>query len=192
MKRVRLSSLAILAAVITSLAPALRADEKRVVLDPAKSKVTFTLEATAHDVEGVLALKSGEVAFEPDTGAASGDVVVQLAGGKTGNDRRDRKMHTEILETQKFPTATFHLRKVNGKLEPEGGSKLGLEGVLSFHGGEHPMTIPASVTSHGGQVTATFDVTIPFVAWGLEDPSVFVLRVNKEVTVHVVAAGTLK
>jgi polyisoprenoid-binding protein YceI len=180
------------AAMAAMIWPAAWAAEKRVTLDPAKSTVTFTLEATAHEVEGVLALKSGEITFDPDNGSASGDIVIQLAGGKTGNERRDRKMHAEVLETSKFPSATFRLNKVTGTFVAEGESKLGLEGVLNLHGADHPLTLQAHVTTHAGHVTAKIEVPIPFVAWGLQDPSVFVLRVAKEVAVHVVAEGTIQ
>ena len=185
------TALSIVAVVATAGLDAASA-EKHVVLDPAKSKVTFTLDATAHNVEGVLALKSGDVRFDPASGTASGEIVVQLAGGKTGNDRRDRKMHEEVLETSKYPTATFHVRRVAGTFNENGSSQLGLEGTLDFHGSEHPLTLPAKVEAHGSAIKATFDVTIPFVAWGLKDPSVFVLRVEKEVVVHVAAEGSLR
>ena len=61
--------LAILPAV-----PAL-AEQRVLVLDPAASKVSFTLGATGHDVHGALAVKSGRIAFDPATGTASGEIA---------------------------------------------------------------------------------------------------------------------
>ena len=46
-----------------------------------------------------------------------------------------------------------------------------LEGVLSFHGADHPLTLPAQVEVRGGRVSADVELTVPYVEWGLEDRS---------------------
>lgn len=182
---------ALVMAAIAAAAPA-GAAEKLLSLDPAATKVTFTLDATGHDVEGALSLRSGEVRFDPAGGAASGAIVVQLAGAKTGNDKRDRQMHEDVLETPKFPVATFRAQRLTGAFHESGASKVALEGVLNFHGADHPVTLQANVAVQGDRLTAELEVPIPFVEWGLEDPSIFILRVAKVVAVHVKAEGTLR
>jgi polyisoprenoid-binding protein YceI len=172
-------------------AGALHAQQRVLTLDPAASKVGFTLDATGHDVEGTMAVKSGRIAFE-DSGAASGEIVLDLQSARTGNDSRDKTMHEEVLETKKFPTAVFKAESVEGTVAPSGTSQVTLVGTLSFHGGEHKVKLPAKVNAQDGKVTADAKLTIPYVEWGLHDPSIMILRVAKVVTVDVHAQGTLE
>lgn len=169
-----------------------RAEQSALVLDPAASKVSFTLDATGHTVEGTMALKSGRVAFDPATGAASGEIVLDLKSAQTGNNGRDKDMHAKVLETGKYPTATFRAEKVRGTVAPSGTSEVTLDGTLSFHGADHKMSLPAKVAVENGRLKADTQLQIPYVEWGLHDPSMFILRVAKVVDVKVHAAGTLE
>jgi len=184
-RRAVLIVLAILAAVSA------RADQRALVLDPAASNVSFSLAATGHDVEGTLALKAGRIAFDPATGTASGEIVIDLKRADTGNDSRDKTMHEEVLETGKYPVAVFRAEKLRGTVAPSGPSQVTLDGTLSFHGSEHKMSLPAKVAVQGGRVEADTQLVIPYVQWGLHDPSILVLRVAKQVEVKVHAEGTL-
>jgi polyisoprenoid-binding protein YceI len=181
---------ALLVASATALAP-LAAAERTLTLDPAQTKITFELKATAHTVEGTFALHQGSVRFDPAGGAASGAIEIDLKAGQTGNARRDRKMHAEVLETEKWPLAVLHPEHLKGALPDRGASDVVLTGKLSFHGADHPLELPVHVTRDGSHVTLALDLVIPYVEWGLEDPSVFVLRVGKTVAVHVEASGQL-
>ncbi|HKH44496.1 MAG TPA: YceI family protein [Thermoanaerobaculia bacterium] len=169
-----------------------RAEQRVLVLDPAASKVSFTLSATGHQVEGTMAVKSGRVSFDPATGAASGEIVLDLKSAQTGSDGRDEDMHEKVLETGKYPVAVFRAEKVRGTLAPSGPSDVTLDGTLSFHGSDHKMSLPAKVDVQNGRVKADTKLQIPYVAWGLHDPSVFVLRVGKVVDVKVHAVGSLE
>lgn len=168
------------------------AEQSTLVLDPSASKVGFTLDATGHTVEGTMAVKSGRFVFDSATGAASGEIVLDLKSARTGSDGRDGDMHKKILETDKFPTATFRAEKVRGAVAPSGTSQITLDGTLSFHGADHKMSLPAKVAVENGRARADTQLQIPYVQWGLHDPSVFVLRVAKVVDVTVNAVGTLE
>lgn len=185
----RVVSIAFVAAVLPLSA---FAAEHVVTLDPAKTHVDFTLDATGHDVEGILALREGSLRFDPETGAASGSLVVDLAAADTGNKSRDKTMHKDVLESEKFPLATFRPSKVVGTVAPEGRSEVEIEGTMSLHGEDHPMTLKAAVTIEGSSVRAEVRFPVPYVEWGLHDPSWFVLRVAKSVSVTVDAAGSIE
>lgn len=178
--------------LIALAAVSARATQHALVLDPTASRISFTLEGTGHTVEGRMALKSGRIAFDSATGAASGEIVIDLKSAETGNKGRDRDMHAEVLETRRFPLAVFRAEKVRGTLAPSGPSQLTLDGTLSFHGSNHKMSLPAKVEVQNGRVQAETRLQIPYVEWGLHDPSVMMLRVAKVVDVKVHAAGRLE
>ena len=172
--------------------PAASAAPRVLTLRPEATKISFLLEATGHDVEGLLVLRSGEVRFDPATGEASGSLVVDLATAATGNKRRDATMHGEVLEVAKFPLATFRATRFEGSVPESGEGKVVLEGVMSLHGADHPMKLAVGLHATGGTLAAEVDFPIPFVEWGMHDPSWFVLKVAKVVQVRVHAEGDLK
>ena len=146
-------------------------------LAPARTSLTFTVRATGHDVEGLLALDSGEIHFDPETGIASGQVTVDLRRAGTGNRLRDREMHGSVLETERFPVATFRPSRIAGAFAPSGPSELRLAGVMGLHGVEHALTLPVRARVTGDSVAAEATFEIPYVAWGLRNPSLLFLRV---------------
>ena len=180
----------LLALLLATVAPATA--ERVLVLSPRETKVTFTLDATVHTVHGTVPLTSATIHFDPGTGQASGEVVLDLVRAETGNDSRDEDMHTKVLETARFPQAVFRPHQIQGALKPAGTTEVVLKGTLLFHGAEHPVEIPAKVTVTGAHVTADGHLTIPYVTWGLTDPSKFLLRVGKTVEVRLQAAGDLR
>lgn len=189
------AALAALVAAFGSLALATaspaRAAEQTLTLDPAKTRITFLLGATGHDVEGAFALRSGALRLDAATGTASGEIVVDLTVGKTGNDSRDGTMQEKVLETPKFPVATLRTERFTGTLATSGSSQITLEGTLSLHGTDHPVKIPAKVAIAGTRLSATAELPVPFVEWGLTDPSIMFLRVEKVVQVRLAVEGEL-
>jgi polyisoprenoid-binding protein YceI len=177
--------------VIAALGSPAYAGEIQLALDPEFTEVSFVLGATMHKVRGSFKLVSGEVGYNPETGDLSGEVVVDAASGDSGNSKRDRDMHRKVLESERFPTIVLRPQRLEGELPPSGTAELGLSGVLELHGGTHPLQIPVAVTVNGDtlDLSATFEV--PYVEWGLKDPSKFLLKVAKKVAVTVDAVGTL-
>ena len=133
-------------------------------------------------MHGTFKLKRGSIRFDPDTGKASGEIVIDVASGASGNGLRDRRMHKEILESQKYPEAV--LRRTSAW--PPGQSELDVHGVLTIHGAEHEMTLHFLV-AEGGHYTASTHFSIPYVAVGHEEPSNFLLKVDNKVEMEVKA-----
>jgi polyisoprenoid-binding protein YceI len=155
---------------------------------PAESTtVDFTLKATMHTVHGTAVLERADFNFDTETGAASGEAVVTAASVDTDNGKRDKKMHSKVLLSAEHPLIVIHAERIEGPLALEGTSEITLVGAMEILGAEHPVRIPMTVTIDGdtASVEATFQV--PYVEWGLKDPSTFVLRVGKEVPVTVKA-----
>ncbi len=178
--------------VLLLLTMSASAQETVFQLDTAQSQVQFSLAATFHAVHGTFRLKDGAIHFNPATGQAGGSLVVDSTSGKTGNDRRDRRMHREILEDQKYPEIVFTLQHFSGKLAPAGASQVELQGLMTLHGQQHPMTITIPVQISQGKVSADAQFVVPYVEWGLKNPSTFVLRVSGKVNVEVHVVGHLK
>lgn len=180
------------AAVLGLLAAAPAAAEERVlVLDPDKTQVTFTLGALLHTVEGSFELRSGEIRFDTETGFATGRVEIEASSGETGNHRRDRRMHREVLESDRYPLFVLTPTSVEGGLGVAGGGIL-LRGDLEAYGGRHPVEITTFVESAGdGRVHATGGFTVPYAAWGMKDVSNLLLRVSEAVEVRIETTGEL-
>ena len=176
--------------ILLAFAPA-GASERVLRLDPQSTKVTFTLKATAHKIHGTLQLTDGEVRFDDETGWASGEINVDARLAQTGNTKRDRNMHGKVLQSELYPLLRFEPSRIVGRVANEGQSEIQLEGRLSIHGGEHPLTIRADVEIVDGRFSATTSFPVPYVEWGLRDPSVFLLRVAKVVEVTLAVEGTL-
>ena len=168
--------------------PALAA-ERVVVLDPAASAVSFTLDTTFHEVHGTMVLTAGTIRFDTETGEASGEIAVDATRAATGNEDRDEKMHAEVLETVRFPTIVFKARRVEGVVADPGASELRIVGVMSLHGADHPMTLSTTVESADGKVRGELKFPIPYVEWGMHDPSFLVARAAKTVDILVRAEG---
>lgn len=160
-------------------------------LDAARTQITFTLGATLHTVDGSFKLKSGAIQFNPATGEASGEVVVDATSGESGNSSRDGKMHKSVLESQNYPEIVFVPEKVQGQVSLSGESHVQIQGLVKLHGSQHEITMPADIRVAGDQLTASLHFAIPYVEWGLKDPSTFILRVEKKVDVAIRVAGTV-
>lgn len=174
-----------------ALAPAAAAEERVLTLDPEASSVSFTLGAIMHKVEGRFRLVSGEIRFDPTTGAASGEVVVDALSGDTANGRRDRRMHSEILSSEKYSRIVLTPTSFSGDLATNGGGVM-LSGELEVHGQRRKVDIHAWVNSiDGDRLRATGGFTMPYTAWGIPDPSGFFLRVSNEVEIKLEIVGDL-
>ena len=167
----------------------LAAQDLSLEMDPAQSKVEFTLGATLHTVHGSFQFKHGAVRFNPDSGKASGELLVDARTAASGNDSRDHKMHKEILESQRFPDIVFRPDHLEGKLAPLGVSQMQVHGVFAIHGVEHELTAPVEVRVSGSQYAVTAHFSVPYLKWGMKNPSTLFLRVDDhvDITLHTVA-----
>jgi len=175
----------------TAAVPPAAAEERVLTLDPQSTSVGFTLGATLHTVSGSFRLERGEVRFDPETGAASGEVVVDATSGDTGNRGRDETMHADVLESGRHPRFVLTPVGLRGELGPDGSGEVTLIGDLEVHGTSHRVEMTVRVTAEDDRLRASATLTVPFVEWGMEDPSTFLLRVDKRVEVSIEAVGDL-
>ena len=179
--------------IVCGLLPALlaRAQQKTFTLDPAQTKVNFTVDSTLHTVHGDFRLKRGSIQFDNATGQAGGEIVVDAASGESGSDGRDKKMHKDILESPRYSDIVFTPQHMKGTVAAEGKSQIEVEGTLTMHGKSKPATLPLEVQLQGGAGTADGSFTVKYQEWGMKSPNTFILRVSDKVEIHVHAAGRM-
>jgi polyisoprenoid-binding protein YceI len=185
-----LATFAGLAALI--LAPESRAQESIVQIDPAQTKIEFSLSGTMHTVHGKFSLKSSTIRYDPSTGKIGGAIVVDATNGDSGNGGRDTRMHREILESAKFPEIIFTPTQMTGVVAPEGSSKVEVSGRFRLHGQDHDVTLPIYIKPDGKNLQIATHIEIPYVQWGLKNPSNFFLRVSDKVAVDIQATGRVQ
>jgi polyisoprenoid-binding protein YceI len=170
--------------------PALcQSQQLRLQFDPSKTTIAFTLGDILHTVHGSFELKRGDVEYKIAAKSVSGNLIIDATSGQSGNHSRDRKMHKEILESARFPEINFHPDRVEGNVGTLGASNIQVHGIFSIHGIDHELTMPVKVEVFPDHWTADTHFTIPYVKWGIKNPSTFLLRVSESVEIDVHASG---
>jgi polyisoprenoid-binding protein YceI len=161
-------------------------------LDVAQSKLHWTLDSTLHAVHGTFNLKRGAVKFDPATGNASGEFVVDAASGESGNDGRDKKMHGEILESARYTEVIFRVKRIEGKVLAQGSSNAQVHGTFILHGAEHELTVPVQAELNGHRWKGSAKFSVPYIQWGLKSPNTFLLKADPTVEIELELSGTLQ
>jgi polyisoprenoid-binding protein YceI len=168
------------------------AHEIALTLDPVQTKLHFNVDSTLHMVHGTFAVKSGSLQFDPQTGKASGAIVVNAVSGETGNNSRDQRMHKEILETWKFAEATFRPSQIDGQVSLATPSDFKVKGIITLHGTDHELVANVHSEFIGDHWKGTAKFDVPYTKWGIKDPSNFLLKVKPVVNVELELAGSTK
>ena len=183
--RLRAALFSILLAAVAAL-PAV-ASETVWEFQPQQSHVNWTLDTALHTVHGTFQLKSGVIRFDPATGKASGELIVDATSGQSGNSSRDHRMHESIILSQKYTQIAFRPDRVDGQVAPQGQSTVQVHGTFRLLDKDHELTMPVTVDMQPAQMTAHAKVTLPYVKWGVKNPSVFLLKVNEQVEIEIAA-----
>src|SRR6266702_3492154 len=166
-------ALVVLSALPQHAAPQHPANEIVLGIDPAQSKVRWALGSTVHTVHGSFAFKKGNLQLDMSTGKARGEIIVDAASGK----------YTEVI---------FRPDRVEGQITPRGIFTVQVHGFFDLHGGEHELTVPVQAELSEDHWTGSAKFNVPFIDWGLRDPSNFFLRVNHTVEIELELKGSLQ
>ncbi|MEK6396509.1 MAG: YceI family protein, partial [Terriglobus sp.] len=151
----------------------------------------ITLNTTHEVVHGVFHVQRGSVEFERANTKMTGQVVVAASSGTTGNGSRDKRMNKEILKVEHYLTMSFVPIEYAGTIAQPGDSTIQVTGVFTLLDVPHPITVPMSLHIDGSNVVAKTHFSIPYVQWGLKDPSLLFWRVDKDVSVDLTLMGQL-
>jgi polyisoprenoid-binding protein YceI len=167
------------------LSPASASASRVAELDPDSTRITFRLSTTLHTVEGTFRLRSGRIEFDPEGGTATGRIVVDARSGESGSGLRDRRMHKEVLESERYPEIVLVPQQLRVEPLDDASAKLGLSGALNIHGAEHPIAIGGSVRVDGSRAHLHASFVVPYVDWGMKSMSSFLLRVEPAVSIDI-------
>jgi polyisoprenoid-binding protein YceI len=165
--------------------------EEHYRVDPGTSEVHFTLGGSGHAVEGTFHVSSGDFSLDAQSGAMTGNVAVDAASGESDNKSRDKKMTSDQMKAQTFPSVTFAPTRFTGQVKDSGDSTGQVDGNFTLLGQAHAITVPMTVHMEGDHFTATGSFVAPYVSWGMKDPSIMFLKVAKEVKIDLKLAGTV-
>ena len=181
-------------AVIASsllFAPSAFAQHQTFTVDPNSSQVAWALGGSGHHVNGTFHAASGSIDFDSTAHTISGLVVVAAGSGNSGEPSRDKKMNSEVLDVAHYSEITFVPQKYDGTIAPTGDSTIEVSGTFTLHGTSHDLTVPIEIHIDGGALSAKTHFIVPYVKWGLKDPSIFILKVAKEVDIDLALTGKI-
>jgi polyisoprenoid-binding protein YceI len=160
-------------------------------LDPAKTTVTYSLDGWPHHTQGTFKLKRGVVEIDPSSGKMTGTITVDAASGDSGHSIRDKEMKSTVLEVDSFPEIIFAPHQVLSHGDPQKAFPVKVAGLMLLHGVQHPLTIDALVERDGDNLAIHSKFLVPFVQWGLHDPSILMLKVAKSVEIDLITDAHL-
>ena len=178
-------------ALVAAVVPAALAQHQTFNANPDASQVAFALAGTGHHVNGAFHVQSCSVNFDRTAMSISGSVVVAAGSGNSGEPSRDKKMNSDVLDATHFAEVSFAPKSYQGTIAASGDSTIQVAGVFTLHGTPHDLTVPMQIHIDGTSLTAKTHFKVPYVQWGLKDPSIFVLKVAKEVDIDLRLVGSL-
>jgi polyisoprenoid-binding protein YceI len=167
------------------------AQHQTLTINPDASEVKMTLKTNHDVVNGTFHVQSGSIAFDNKLPNLSGSVVVAAGSGKTGNDSRDKKMDKDVLNTEKYTTVSFTPKTYTGAIAASGDSTIQVTGTFTLLDVPHEITLPMQIHIDGGNCTAKAHFPVPYVQWGLKDPSFFMFKTEKVVDIDLSLSGHL-
>jgi YceI-like domain len=183
-----MKSFVVLALAVT-LAPAALAQHQTFAVNPDASEVKMKLNTTHEVVNGTFHIQSGSINFDRTASHISGIVIVAAGSGKTGNDSRDKKMNKDILKVDQFATVSFAPKAYNGTIAASGDSTIQVSGVFTLLGTAHDLTIPMQIHLDGSKATAKGQFNVPYVQWGLKNPSFMIWKADNDVAMDLNLVG---
>jgi polyisoprenoid-binding protein YceI len=142
-------------------------------------------------VDGTFHVQSGSVDFDRGAQTISGLVVVAAGSGDSGEPSRDKKMNSDVLDVAHFAVISFAPKSYQGTVAASGDSTIQVTGVFTLHGTPHDLTVPMQIHIDGTTLMAKTHFAVPYVQWGLKDPSIFILKVAKVVDIDLTLEGSL-
>jgi polyisoprenoid-binding protein YceI len=122
-------------------------------------------------VTGTLTLAQTASGYSVTAASITVDVS-QLSSDKP---MRDRRIHSQGLQSDRYPTATFQLATpIALPVEAATGQTIHVSatGALTLHGVTKTVTIPIDARLNGSKIELVGSITFPFSQFGMTPPSI--------------------
>jgi polyisoprenoid-binding protein YceI len=100
-------------------------------------------------------------------------------------------MNKDILRVEQYATVSFEPKTYSGAIAPSGESTIQVTGIFTLLGTPHEITIPMLVHLEGTAATAKAHFAVPYVQWGLKNPSFMIWKADNDVAIDVFLSGRL-
>jgi mono/diheme cytochrome c family protein/polyisoprenoid-binding protein YceI len=181
---------------LLAAAPSARAASTTFLLTrPGQAEVRFSVEAPLDTIGGLAYGVLGAAQLDPESGATTGRLVVDLGSFHTGLDLRDEDLRDQFFETSRFPNAVLELKQVEWAQKPAPGANA--QGTAIFSLNLHGVTrsLAAPITAKLGErdghpavhVRTTFDLKLS--DYQIQRPRRLFLKLGD--AAHVTFEGTL-
>ncbi len=98
-------------------------------------------------------------------------------------------MNKNILKVEQFSTVSFAPKAYTGTVAASGDSAIQVSRVFTLLGTPHDLTIPIRIHIDGLKATARAELIIPYVEWGLKNPSFLIWKAENSVEVQIDLVG---
>jgi polyisoprenoid-binding protein YceI len=98
-------------------------------------------------------------------------------------------MNKDILRVDQYTTISFAPKTYSGTIALSGDSTIQVSGVFTLLGNPHDLTIPMQIHINGSKATGRAQFVIPYVQWGLKNPSFMFWKAQDEVAIDLNLVG---
>jgi len=102
-------------------------------------------------------------------------VRVDVSKLSSDQSRRDQRIHSQGLESDRYPTATFQLATpiaLPATAANDQAISVSASGALTIHGVTKTVTIPITARLNGSKIELVGSITFPFSQFGMTPPSI--------------------
>jgi polyisoprenoid-binding protein YceI len=100
-------------------------------------------------------------------------------------------MNKDILEIEKYATVSFEVKSYTGAVAPLGDSTIQVTGIFTLLGTPHEITVPVLVHLDGARAATKAHFVVPYVEWGLKNPSFLIWKADNDVAIDLNLIGTI-
>jgi polyisoprenoid-binding protein YceI len=122
-------------------------------------------------VSGTLTLAQAAGAYS----VSAASISVDVSKLSSDQSRRDQRIHSQGLESDRFPTATFKLTSpIALTADAASGQtvRVSATGDMTIHGVTKAVTIPIDARLSGSKIELVGSITFPFSQFGMTPPSI--------------------